>query len=316
MAAKPRFCRWGLLLLANGVLALPAAEPGAAAKAEPGSSLSNLVDSIADSTLRAFAGKQLKSNELAISLIHFPSPSNAVAASYRGTAPIYPASVVKLFYLVAAHQWLESGQLADTPELRRAMHDMIADSSNDATSYILDALTGTTSGPELPAGEMALWAGKRNAVNRCFKGLGFEHINVNQKPWNEGPYGRERVFLGTNYNNCNLLTTEATARLLSEIALGQAVSKQRSDEMLKLLERAPFQKKNPDEQAAGYSGRALPKGSKLWSKAGWTRNVRHDAALVELPNGKRFILVVFTTNHSREEEIIPSIARQVIKKLR
>ncbi len=67
---------------------------------------------------------------------------------------------------------------------------MIVDSSNDATSLIVDTLTGTTSGPELPDAPFETWKHQRNLVNRYFQNLGWEElngINVNQKPWNEGP---------------------------------------------------------------------------------------------------------------------------------
>ncbi|NEP20452.1 MAG: serine hydrolase, partial [Leptolyngbya sp. SIO4C1] len=38
-------------------------------------------------------------------------PHSPRGASYRGVELIYPASVVKLFYLVAAHEWLERGMI-------------------------------------------------------------------------------------------------------------------------------------------------------------------------------------------------------------
>ena len=56
-----------------------------------------------------------------------------------------------------------------------------------------------------------------------------------------------------------------------------------------------------------------PPGSKLWPKAGWTRETRHDAACVELPNGARFVLVTFTVDHASEREIIPAAAKAVVK---
>jgi hypothetical protein len=61
--------------------------------------------------------------------------------SYRGVERIYPASIVKLFYLVAIQEWLEKGMVGSSPEIERAMRDAIADSSNDATSLIVDVLS-------------------------------------------------------------------------------------------------------------------------------------------------------------------------------
>jgi hypothetical protein len=208
---------------------------------------------------------------------------------------------------------MEDGKLADRAELRRALKDMIVDSYNEATSYVVDCLTGTTRGPELPAQEMTEWAFQRNAVNRYFASRGYSQINANQKPWGEGPYGRERVWVGESYTNRNMLTTDATARLMTEIALGKAVSKARSEQMLGLMRRDPFgETKDPDDQAHGFTGPAVPRGAKLWSKAGWTSQTRHDAALLELPNGARFVLVIFTVEHASERGIIPAIARPIV----
>ncbi|MBI5385864.1 MAG: serine hydrolase [Verrucomicrobia bacterium] len=280
--------------------------------------LQTLVNEAAQTALTEFAGKGLQTNHLAITLVDLTDKAQPTQASFRGDARIYPASVIKLFYLAAAHRWLEDGKLQDTDELRRAMRDMIVDSCNEATHYVIDVLTDTTGGPELPSAEMTAWADKRNTVNRYFASIGYTNINANQKTWNEGPYGRERVFVGKNYDNRNALTTDATARLLSDIVLGRCISAPRSAEMLKLMERNPF-KKVPDEgepdQGTAFTGRALKPSAKLWSKAGWTSTTRHDAAYVELPNGVRFVLVIFTTNHANEREIIPTVARKVIEGL-
>jgi beta-lactamase class A len=280
------------------------------------SNLQALLDSAATATFDKFAGKKLQSNQLAVTLVDLRAADKPARASYRGEAPTYPASVIKLFYLVAAHRWMEDGKLKDTEELRRAMRDMIVDSGNDPTHYIVDLLTGTTGGPELPEEQMKEWADKRNAVNRYFTSLGYTKLNINQKPWCEGPYGRERVFVGKNYENRNALTTDATARLLVEIVQGRAITAARSKEMLALMERDPFKKIEPSaepNQNVDFTAPALPPGAKLWSKAGWTSTTRHDAAYVELPNGARFVLVTFTTGHANEREIIPFVASKVIE---
>ena len=45
---------------------------------------------------------------------------------------------------------------------------MITLSSNDATGFVVDSITGTTSGPELSGREWEEWKSKRNVVNRYF----------------------------------------------------------------------------------------------------------------------------------------------------
>ena len=301
---------------------LPAVVPCAIAQstdASPGFAVSPTLQAAinltAEKTLAEFRGRNLVTEQLAITLIDLRDPARPQRASVRGDALIYPASVIKLFYLAAVHQWLEDGRLSDTPELRRARRDMIVDSSNDATHYLIDLLTDTTSGPELPDGEIKLWFDKRNAVNRYFAGLGYTGVNANKKPWGDGPYGRETQATRLFEQKRNMLTTDATARLLAEIATGKCVTAARSAEMRTLLSRNPATTDSTSDNQATFTGPALPPGSKLWSKAGWTSTTRHDAAYVELPDGVKFVLVVFTTNHAPEPEIIRTVARSIVSRL-
>ena len=279
------------------------------------SSLQQLVNEAARTALTKFSDKKLTENQLAITLIDLRDPQHPVTASFRGNERIYPASVVKLFYLVAVHRWLEDKKIPEADELKRAVRDMIVVSSNEATQYIVDVLTHTTGGYELAAKEMAQWQDKRNAVNRYFSSLGFTNINVNQKTFCEDAYGREKVSRGPGGENRNKLTTDATARLLSEIVTGRAVNATRSTQMMELLKRDfSGTSTDNDDQGHGFTGIALQgmSGVKLWSKAGWTSTTRHDAAYIELPNGAKFVLVTFTVDHANEREIIPTVAHVVI----
>ncbi|HSH95358.1 MAG TPA: serine hydrolase, partial [Roseimicrobium sp.] len=188
------------------------------------------------------------------------------------------------------------------------------DSSNEATGLVMDALTDTTSGPELSKEELEHWYEKRNAVNRYFIAQGFRGINVNRKPWNDGPYGREIQSVKAHEpNHRNWLTTDATARLMAEIALDRSVSPKRSAEMKALLHRELKTKKDIQSQ---FTGPALPEGTKLWSKAGWTSQTRHDAVYLELPGGRKAVLVIFTEGHVAETGIIPAIAKPLIEAIR
>jgi hypothetical protein len=285
-------------------------------KTQPDVALQELVNKAAQAALTKFKDKNLQESNLAITLINLSDREHPKQASFRGSEGIYPASVVKLFYLVMAHHLLEDGKIKETDELRRALKDMIVDSSNDATGYVLDSITGTTSGTELKGSELKKWAEKRNAVNRYFASQGFTGINTNQKTYCEGPYGREQLFRGPKGENRNKLTTDAVARLLSEIATSHAVTPEHSAMMMELLKRNYSGKSdNVDDQAHGFTAIALEPGARLWSKAGWTSTTRHDAAYIELPNGARFVLVTFTTDHANDREIIPTVARVVIEGL-
>ncbi len=281
-----------------------------------------LVDQAVASCLERFgaAPTQLQSNQLAVTLVNLKDTNRPIRASYRGDVQIYPASVIKLFYLAATHRWLEDGRLEDTAELRRALRDMIVESYNEATHYVVDLLTGTTSGPELPDAELAVWFDKRNAVNRYFNSLGYRNVVANKKPWCEGPYGRESQSIRTQKPNRNMLSTDDTARLLVEIATRRCITPARSDAMLELLKRNPARPLDDEggpSQDSAFTGLALRDfpGARLWSKAGLTSQVRHDAAYVELPGGARLVLVVYTEGHASERGLIEAISRTVIRGL-
>ena len=296
--------------------------------------LENLGNQILEATWAKFS--TLAPNQIALTWVVYdpPAPVNTGGAltpnafwehpvrgfSYRGGERIYPASVVKLFYLVAVQEWLEKGMSQTTAELNRALTDMIVDSSNDATSLIVDILSGTTSGPVLTPGPFETWKYQRQIVNRYYQSLGWEEINainVCQKTWGDGPYGRERAFYGEMFENRNMLTTDATARLLHSIVGGVAVSSGRSQAMMKLLKRGLNADELPqnveEDQVTGFLGGGLPENSQIWSKPGWTSTVRHDAAYIELPNQRPYLLVVFTEGkeQGKSREILPFVSEKI-----
>jgi hypothetical protein len=246
-------------------------------------------------------------------------PEPVAGAAWAGSRPRYPASVVKLFYLAATEAWLQRQLLEDGAELRRAMADMIRDSSNDATAVLVDWLTGTTSGPDLPERPLRAWIEGRQLVNQWYAAMGwseFEGCNVCQKTWGDGPYGRERQFYGPKLENRNRLSTDATARLLHLIMAGALVSPPACARMRELLSRSldsELRAADPENQVDGFIGAGLPATARLWSKAGWMSQARHDAAYVEIPDCAPFLLVIFSEGGERaaDEQLLPELSRRL-----
>lgn len=278
-----------------------------------------LLDSAIGDTIKQFSAKNLKAENIAATLINLRDWENPTVANVRGEEKIYSASVVKMYYMAALYQQIQDDKIKVTPELTRGLKDMIIDSSNDATGYIFDVLTDTTSGWEMPQKEFDVWQYKRNAVNRYFASMGYSNININQKTFCEDAYGREQQSRNYKGENRNMLTTNATARLLAEIVSGRTVNADKSVLMMNLMKRDPFAEGDKDDQSRGFTGIALInknlKGAKIWSKAGWTSKTRHDAAYIETTEGLKFVLVVFTENFANERDIIPSIAGRVLDNL-
>lgn len=286
---------------------------------ERADSLQNTLESALAGAMRANA--DFKADEVAATLIDVNDRGSLKIASVRGNERIYPASVVKLFYLAALQRQIEDGKVRVSPELIRGRLDMIVDSSNEAAQYILDVLTETSSGAEMPHKEFLLWQHKRNRVNRFFTSLGYTNINVNQKTFCEDAYGIEQQSRNYAGENRNMLTTDATARLMAEIVLGNIANSSSTNEMMTLLKREPFAPTDDDDtdQAHGFIARALidanMRDARIWSKAGWTSTARHDAAYIETASGLKFVLVIYTENHANQREFIPAVARGVIEKL-
>jgi len=264
---------------------------------------------VAEGTLKDFP--KLKAEDLSMTMVDLTNMSTISRGDYHGDAPFYPASVVKLFFLAETyHQKQES-----LPDVPRALGEMIHVSDNDATAFILDVISDTCSGPQLDGRALRKFIEKRSVVNNWLKPLGYD-ISAMAKPWSFGPFGRDvQLMGGPTRPNRNRATSNAVASMLLWIVRHRAVSAEASDEMMKLLAR-PLPPEKDENQVAGYIGEALPEGSHLWSKAGWTSEVRHDAAYVELPGARKLIMVIFTRGMDENDvRIIPSIAKKLIANL-
>ena len=282
--------------------------------------------------LQAFARQTFASlghdvADSAITLHLFPrsNPEDSTAQlegySWQGGRAFYPASVVKVAYLAAAQAALSDGKMQAHAELKRAMTDMIRWSSNNATNYVIDMLSGTTGDTLLPANEMRHWLERRQGVNRFFQDLGWpeaENINICQKLMDDDRYGREKIFATLDgKNNHNQLNTDFVARLLSQICTGQFLDSSISSDAATFLERKltlPF-RSLPHSQVDGFLGERLPEGLQYYSKAGWngwtgdalSSYNRHDSAHFLVPENhcrtyRAITIVVFSHGKAVSED--------------
>ena len=263
-----------------------------------------------------FSAKGLTDEGLSIAVIDMSrdTPGGSFpAGAYRGDVSYYPCSVVKLCFVSYYESRKQSGKLDDTPELVRAVKDMITVSSNDATGFVVDSITGTTSGPEISGGEWERWKTKRNVVNDWYRGRGYTNLNANQKTFCEDAYGREQAFRDGGKNR-NRMTAAESARILKEIAHGEVAGETLTAEVLGLLSREiaaeePFE--DLELEDARLAGQGLPRGSRVWAKSGDAYDLHHLVARVAMPNGSDYVVAVFTKGVKDVPEVIPRAYEKV-----
>jgi beta-lactamase class A len=261
----------------------------------------------AEASLKDFP--RLTADNLALSVIDLTKPETPLRADYHGDASFYPASLVKLFFMVETYR---QGKLS--PEIERALREMISVSDNDAAAFLVDILTDTSSGSELEGKALEDFLERRRKLNRSFATLGYD-ISAMMKPWSFGPFGRDMQALGENEVNRNRSSANSIASLLLWIVRRHAISPQASDAMMALLERPLAPPRPTENQVAGYFGESLPPGAKLWSKEGDTSEVRHDAAYIELPNGKKLVVVIFTRGAADDKTLLPAIGKHLLQEI-
>jgi len=262
----------------------------------------------AEQTLKDFP--KLTAENLAISIVDVTKASTIDRGDWHGDLPFYPASVVKLYIMAEVfHQKAESD-----PEVARALGEMIRLSDNDATAYLLDVVSDTCPGPNLEGRALAKFMEKRRVVNRWFATMGYD-ISAMAKPWSFGPFGREKQLLGVDRVNRNRSSANSFASLLLWIVRRRAVSPDASNAMMALLERPLNPPRADENQVKEFIGEVLPAGAREWSKAGWTSEVRHDAAYIELPTGRKLVLVIMTRGIADDVKLVPAIAKSVLGEL-
>src|SRR5438045_3046185 len=160
----------------------------------------------AEASLKDFP--RLTADNLALSVIDLTKPEAPVRADYHGDASFYPASLVKLFFMVETYR---QGKLS--PEIERALREMIYVSDNDAAAFLVDILTDTCSGAELEGKVLEDFVDHRRKLNRSFAALGYD-IGAMMKPWSFGPFGRDMQLLGDNKVNRNPASANSFASLV------------------------------------------------------------------------------------------------------
>ncbi|WGF87642.1 serine hydrolase [Marinivivus vitaminiproducens] len=241
-----------------------------------------------------------------------------LGAGVQAHRHFYPASLVKLFHAAAYVLGAESGSFRPVEEDERALAAMLRQSSDDADQYLVARMTGTTGGVWLDGDELNHWAERRQALTIAFQSMGvaeFEGITVANPTFADGPYGAEvrfRQALGGNR-----LSPLAVTRMMVALTGLLPPALPRAGHLLALLDRAATRRSGATErsaQVAGFLAAELPAEAALWSKAGWTGSVRHDAIVLRLPGAEPVWLTAMTSGErfATSEAFLPRLGALVL----
>ncbi|MGL6282611.1 MAG: serine hydrolase, partial [Microcoleaceae cyanobacterium] len=209
------------------------------------------------------------------------------------------------------------------------LRQMMAISSNDAASRVLDAVTGTKSGKRLAAKELEEWLNKRQTLNKFYRQAGYTDVHVSTKNYpiyylrQEGPVGRDTQMRDpvTKKFISNKVTTDQTARLMYEIYTRRSISRQASTRMAYLLTRdlnPQVWKKDPTNGVGGFLGESLPTNIYFGSKVGYTSKSRQEVAFIRTLDDKAiYVLTVFGTDrdYANNEKIFPALSRLIYDRM-
>jgi len=305
-----------LLLVAILLAAQPTAETRAASL--PRDYLASMRPSVElqtflDATVASLGVKDpnVGRNKLRVALVDLGSGDPPRLAHYNGEIPVYPASVIKFVYLMAAYAWQEDGRLRIDDDLDANLTHMIFESSNQATQRVFARLTGTEPGAELPPDAYAVYRERRLAVQRWVDGVGVPGLHcVNPTYDGDGDLaGRDRQFVGDRtvgerppgdvgaLPNRNSMTAIGTAKLLALLATDRALSPEDSAAVRRRMRRDPQRQRHLLPRIAGGAAR-LP-GLEVYAKSGTWGPIYADAGIVRHTSGREIIVVVFTEGSYR-----------------
>ncbi|MGB3208620.1 MAG: hypothetical protein WBB28_26835 [Crinalium sp.] len=288
---------------------------------------------IVDELVAIAEREKLPTEHLSLTLI---DAKTGEIAGYQQRELRYPASVIKMFWMVALYGQLENNIWKNPQDFNLYISKMIQNSDNDASSFILDQITNTKTQPKLPNNQFTAWLHQRESVNRFFRSAGYEGININQKTYPiyylrmEEPEGTELQMRGDSERPLrNVITTDHSARLLYEICVTkQAISAVASEKMCGLLKRdlKPEAWKTDAETSegfnpiVGFAGQSLPDSEvNFYSKAGLTSSTRQEATFVTTTdNSTAYVLAIAGGDraYSSDYKLFPKMSSILFEKMK
>ena len=290
---------------------------------------------IVDKTVELASSRKLPIEKLSISLVDLNSEKCCDYAAYNDHELRYPASIVKLFWLVMLdHQFNQQGISPDqiSPEWQKIIEKTIKKSDNETASKILDEISQTKSNfQELSSEKLETWMNQRYLVNQFYLSANYPNLNISQKTFPVsseitnpiGPDLQIRQIYGADFPPLrNYISTYSVARLLYEIDQNIAVSPMYSLKLKQSMKRnlnPDVWRKEPYNPIAGFLAEYLPIQTNFYAKMGWTFSNRNDAAIISSADRKiKYLLVVFGDDPAfyEDKQFFPLLSRNAYQQLK
>ncbi len=220
----------------------------------------------------------VKANKMSIGIVDLSDIENIEYAGINDEFMMYAASLPKIAILLAAMDAIENGTLKDTKEVRKDMRLMISKSNNAASTRMIDRVGYEQIEKVLRSDQLklydeevggGLWVGKRYAAG------------------------------GRRYPEpLKGLSHAATARQVCsfyyQLAMGNLVSTERSEEMLEIMKDPALHHK-----FVNTLDKIAPKAD-LYRKSGSWKNWHSDSVLVWGPERKYILVALIDDSHGEQ----------------
>ena len=287
-------------------------------------SLQDFLDDTVNTLLKK--DKRARKARIGVAVLNLPADQPPQLAHWGGDELIYPASVVKFVYLMAAYDWQERGKLVIDKDLDRQLTAMIYNSSNTATQKVFRRVTSTRAGDKLSPEEYEMFKHRRLAIERWLQDMGILGIHSVHPTYNGGGdlHGRDLQLLedasveggiaNAEYSNRQAMTAVGTVKLLALLATDRALSPENSAIVRKRMQRDPNKQSYQWRRIAG--GAVPTKGVEVYSKTGTWGPIYADAGIVRAADGRQFTLAVYIdSTPAYRGSFISSLSRQVTEHL-
>jgi beta-lactamase class A len=220
----------------------------------------------------------------------------------------HAASTMKTPVLIEVYKQVEEGRfsLSDSIEVKNEFHSIVDGStfslsSSDDSEQLLYSQTGIKRTLADLTYEMIIVSSNlatniiielvdAKKVTQTMRNLGAQDILVLR-----GVEDSKAFEQGLN----NTTTALDLMIIFEQLALGNVVSPQASEDMISILKDQKFKEMIPAQ---------LPEGVVVAHKTGSITGVRHDSGIVFLPDGRKYVLVLLSKNMSNPEAGVEAMA--------